>query len=196
MSKNSQHPEISLWASVCNSSQLSFTFVFKSSVPFFIGGYLQTSSHQTSKWFQKGRFFFHSWEPGQSVFGLPEWSSKWFIVTWRQMSLMFSSSWWFTGSLNAAFLSLSLCRRLSGTAMSSPREPASAVENLRWVKVMPEFLKCHTVILLYQTLVSILRKTTQCQCHSFSIGKKKQKKHLVLCKGFRPISWNGFMVVI
>ena len=47
--------------------------------------------------------FCHSWEPDIVLFGFPEWFSKWFMVTWRQMCLMFASSWWFIGSLMLLF---------------------------------------------------------------------------------------------
>ncbi|MEQ2210886.1 hypothetical protein XENOCAPTIV_021158, partial [Xenoophorus captivus] len=42
---------------------------------------------------------------------------------------MFAFSWWFIGSFYTALLCL--YRRLNGTVMSSPREPASAEENPR-----------------------------------------------------------------
>lgn len=51
----------------------------------FIASLSQTSSHQTSNWLQKGGDFCHSSEPGGVLFGFPEWSSKCFAVTRRQL---------------------------------------------------------------------------------------------------------------
>lgn len=102
--------------------------VFMCPVAFLLLDYLR-QSHQTLNWLKKWKFC-HSQESGIVLFGFPEWLSKWFMVTlhWKFDVCFFWMIYW---EPYTAFLSL--CRRLSGTAMSSPREPASVVENLRWV---------------------------------------------------------------
>lgn len=99
-SKNSQHPEKSVSNSLrCIWSSMTFATLFSCLLwHLYCPCYLR-QSHQTSNWLQKGG----SREPDIVLLGLPEWFSKWFVVTWRQMFLMFASSWWFIGRLMPLF---------------------------------------------------------------------------------------------
>lgn len=114
-SKNSQHPEISASANLSVIFCYICNCVFMSSVAYFfiycraISDIKSPDIKLTSKRWE----CCHSGEPGIVLFGFPEWSSKWFMVTCRQMFLMFASSWWFIGSLTL-LLSLSLSLSAGG----------------------------------------------------------------------------------
>lgn len=132
-SKNSHHAEICASASVSNSSQygflLHFLTVFSCPLWHF---YCRTISDKVTR----RQIDFKRWEFCDS------WESYCFVwVPWVVFKVVhghiapnISDVCFFLMVYRepyAAFLSLS--RRLSGTAMSLPREPASAVESLRWV---------------------------------------------------------------